>query len=73
MAGHGAFNLAAPVLESAEACCQGFDVEDDSPQMTTDDRYQPPLTLDEPPSCCSPTANGRHNHINGQANGEMFA
>lgn len=23
--GHGAFNMSGPVLESAEACCQGFD------------------------------------------------
>mmetsp|Transcript_23883 Transcript_23883/g.32833 ORF Transcript_23883/g.32833 Transcript_23883/m.32833 type:complete len:652 (+) Transcript_23883:108-2063(+) len=28
-AGHGLFNMKAPVLESAEACCQGFDVEAD--------------------------------------------
>ena len=63
-AGHAVFNLDGPVLESAEACCQGFDVPEETSTYSSDqsgeaagqylDLPGSANTDDEPRSCCAP-------------------
>jgi hypothetical protein len=61
--GHAVFNLDGPVLESAEACCQGFEVPEET---STDSSEQSGDTAgayldlpgtahtEDPRSCCAP-------------------
>jgi hypothetical protein len=65
-AGHAVFNLDGPVLESAEACCQGFDVPEETSSDQSGEAAGAYLDLpgsadtDEPRSCCAraPDTNG---------------
>jgi hypothetical protein len=66
-AGHGVFNLSAPVLESAEACCAGFDPEQEEAGggVGSSGELADPMNgvhVDQLPSCCNGNVpNGYHN------------